>query len=660
MRKPLLILFILSCLTKLAIAQDFPYGTVTDEEMNMKKYDKDTSAHAVVLREFGKANINVGNDDKIKVFYEYHVKIKIFDAKGFDNGTVKIPVYNNSDGELYEMVNDINGITSYKDDNGVTQSVNLENKKIYPVKESKHLAYYNFALPGLRNGCVIEYSYKLESPYWWDFPTWKFQSDIPKVYSEYEAHIPAFWVFNASLKGFLKLTKTSADVEPRCFSSGGASCDCSLLVYAMKDVPAFVEEDFMTSEKNYLSAINFELSDYTNPYTGVKTKWTKEWKDIDYQLKDEPDFGSQLKKKGLFKERIVPVIAGKTDDVEKAKAVYAYIQKLFKWNNYVGIYSTDGLSKALDTHTGNDADINLSLVNALNAAGLNTETVLLSTRDNGNVNTLYPVITDFNYVVAKVNIAGQTYLLDATEPLLPFGMLPLRCLNDKGRVFSLDKPSYWMEMNQPQKEKTTYALDFTLQDDGKVKGTLVHYSIGYDAYKKRKKIKEFNSVDEYVEDLAGKLQKTKILKSEISNLDSLDKPLIEQYEVEINLYNNANSTRLAFNPFFLDKIDTNPFKLAERSYPVDWGMPSEDTFILTMHLPAQYTVETAPQNINAGLPNEGGRFLTNYDPGDNSFTFSNAIKFNKSVYSPEEYPYLKAFYNKIIQSGKAEMVFKKK
>ena len=47
-------------------------------------------------------------------------------------------------------------------------------------------------------------------------------------------------------------------------------------------------------------------------------------------------------------------------------------------------------------------------------------------------------------------------MLDATDPLLPFGMLPLTCLNDKGRVFSLDKPSYWMDLNLPQRESSTY------------------------------------------------------------------------------------------------------------------------------------------------------------------------------------------------------------
>ena len=658
MRKISLLLFVL-LLYKVTSAQDFAYGKVSQEEMDMKSYAKDTSAHAVVLQEYGRSKIDVAGDDNIKVMFEYHVKIKIFDSKAFDKGTVEIPVYNNSNGEDYESVDGITGVTYYKDDNGLTQQIELESKKIYPVKENKHWANYKFALPGLRNGCVIEYKYRIESPYWDNLRPWQFQEEIPKIYSEYDIHIPGFWTYNASLKGSLKLTKNKAEVEQHCFSTHGANCDCSFISYGIANIPAFKDEDYMTSPKNFISAINFELEEYTNPYNGVKNKMTKEWKDIDYQLKTNSDFGGQLKRKGLFKDRLAPVTAGKTDELIKAKAIYAYIQKWYKWNDFHGIYS-EGIGKAMDAHTGSVADINFSLFAALQSAGLNAEVVLLSTRDNGMINTLYPALSNFDYVVAKVNIGDKSYFLDATDPLLTFGMLPFRCLNDKGRAISLDKPSYWVDLNLPQREKSTYNYDFTLQENGKIKGTITNYSIGYEAYKRRKAIKKFNSTDEYVEDLNSRLPKIKILSSEITNLDSLDLGVGEKYEVEIDLYNKLDGNRLTFNPFLLDKINTNPFKLAERSFPVDWGMPSDDRYILTMHLPEQYRIEKPPQIIATGLPNNGGKFLTSYEADGNSFTFSHIIQFNKSVYNSEEYPYLKELYNKIIQSEKNELVFTKK
>lgn len=665
--KKLLPLLTAILLSATAFAQDFTYGDVSSQELGMKKYDKDTSAHAVVLNEYGSSRINFNNDYRAVLTFTYHTKIKFFDNKEFDNqGKFLIPVYS-SDGQLYEEVQEIKGTTYYKDEAGNMQKTELDPKKVFTVTDSKHWSSVKFAMPALRNGCVIEVSYKVVSPYLFDFHSWEFQDDIPKINSTYEVHIPGFWNYNAVLKGYLKLTKNTATIEKACMTYGaggyggsGMSADCSYIVYGMSDVPAFIEEDYMTSEKNYKSAINFQLIEQTDLSNGAKIKYTKEWKDIDYLLKGEYYFGAQLKRKDLFKEKIAPVIAGKSDELDKAKAIYAYIKGAFKWDERADFGSEDGIKKALDAHQGTSGDINLSLVAALNAGGIPTEAVLLSTRPHGNINKLYPNLTDFNYVVAKANIGDKSYLLDATDPLLPFGMLPMRCLNDQGRVFSLDKPSDWIDMTTPQRETTTYNFDLTLQADGKLKGTIKRFSVGYDGYLRRKEIKKFNSTDEYVEHVEQALGKAKILKSDIKNIDSLDMPVEENYDVEINLYNNMNHDKLAFNPVIMDQLKTNPFKLAERDYPVDWGMPSDERYIVTIHVPDQYIIENPPQNLSYGMPNQGGRFLTDYQSDGNTFTFSYVTQFNKSVYSTDEYPYLKELYNKIILAEKTEMVFKKK
>ncbi|MGN6397386.1 MAG: DUF3857 domain-containing protein [Mucilaginibacter sp.] len=660
MKRPLLTFSFVLFAIIFSQAQDFHFGQITTEEMNMKNYKNDTSAHAVVLNEFGKSTINIGSDDNIKQIYEYHVKIKIFDPKAFDKGTVKVLLYSNDKNEAYEDISDIKAITYYKDDNGFTQKAELENKKIYPVKENKYWASAKFALPGLRPGCIIEYKYKIESFRWDKIRTWEFQDDIPKIYSELEVHIPAFFTFNASIKGYLKLTKNKAEVESKCFETHGASCDCSLINYGMADIPAFKEDDYMTAPKNFASAINFELVEWQSPYDGLKHKETKEWRDIDYSLKTYYSFGGQLKRKSLFKDKIAPMIAGKTDELAKAKAIYQGWQKWFKWDNFIGIYS-DNISRAWDSHSGDVASINLSLSAALAAAGLNSEVVLLSLRDNGAINTLYPVVSDFDYVVAKVNIGDQAYLLDATDPLLPFGVLPFKCLNDKGRVFSLDKPSYFMDMSLPQREKSAYILDVSLTDDGKLKGTLTNYSTGYEAYKRRVEIKKYNSTDEYVESLNNRLPKWKITNAKIDNIDSLDMPVAEHYSVEIKVYDKPeDASKLTFSPYYIGRRSTNPLKLDERSFPIDMGMASEDRYTLIVHLPSNYMVETPPQPISLAMPNNGGKYLSSYQPGDNSFSFVYLTQFNKSVYGAEEYPSVKEFFNKIIQSQKAEMVLKKK
>jgi transglutaminase-like putative cysteine protease len=659
MKKVLPLLIAVFCSLS-AFGQDFPYGQADDAALNMKKYDKDTSAHAVVLNEYGTSSINLTNDYKIRLIFDYHAKIKFFDNKEFDRkGTFEIPIYNN-DNMVYDEIEGVKGITYYKDDNGNLRQTELDPKKVLRVKNSKHLSTLKFTMPALRSGCVIEVRYRLISPFYRNFHPWYFQDYIPKINSEYEVHIPAVFSFNTSLRGYLKINRNTSKLESKCFTFGTGSADCSDIVWGMNDIPAFKQEDYMTSVKNYMSAIYFELEEYTDISNGAKSKYSKEWKDIDYDLKSERWFGGQLKRNGLMKDRIAPVVANKTDQIEKAQAIYDYIKNNIKWNDDEDFGSEDGIRQALINHSGNAGDINLSLVTALNAGGIPTEAVLLSTRKHGIVNKLYPNIGDFNYVIAKATIGNKSYLLDATEPLLPFGMLPMRCLNDQGRVFSLDKPSYWIDLNTNQRENVTYALDLTLQDDGKIKGSITRYSSGYSGYLRRIEIKKFNSVNEYVESIGEKLRKTKIVKSDIVNVDSLDKPLGETYDVEMNIYDSMNHDHLSFSPFLLNQITTNPFRLTERDFPVDWGMPSDERYIVNVHLPQQYILETPPQIMAIAMPNKGGNFFTAFDGDNQNFSFSYDTRFNKSIYSPEEYPYLKELYNKIILAQKNEFVFKKK
>jgi len=645
------------------IAIDFPYGDYTRKEINMKKYDKDPLAHALVLKEYGKAWIT-SNGNKTMLGFEYHVKIKIFESKAFNKGYVVLPFYIR-DKVLYEDIklSSIKAITHYADDKGIAHAVSIDPDSIYTIKENKHWGSIKFNMPALRNGCIIEYKYILESPFLEKLRTWEFQSDIPKVYSEYEVHIPKVFGYNVSLRGPLKLSKDTIAIEKNCFSSTNLNSDCMVEDYEMRNIPAFNEEPYLSIPRNSLSALYFQLTeyvqlnDYVNLNQAYQLKVGRNWTDADRVLKYSDNFGSQLSQRSIFKDRIKNIITEKTDSLDKAKTIYSYIQKTISFNDLYSIYSDDGIKKALDTHTGNVADINLALVTALNAAGIKASPVLISTRDNLIVNKLYPALTEFNYVIAMANINGKTYLLDATEPL-PFGMLPFRCLNnDGGRVISLNEPSYWININILQKKTNSYVLDLTLNENGKLTGTITHNSIGYAAYENRKVIKSFKTTDNYIKDLFKNLPELNIIKSEINNLDSLNMPLTEVYEVEMN---TRNDKQLIFDPFILNRLVDNPFKQTARIYPLDLGMLSANGFTLIMHLPDNYTVETSLQNIAKSLPNNGGGLVTSFESNGNTITYSHEFHLDKRVYSIEKYIYVKQLFDDIIRSEDAAIILNRK
>ncbi len=203
-------------------------------------------------------------------------------------------------------------------------------------------------------------------------------------------------------------------------------------------------------------------------------------------------------------------------------------------------------------------------------------------------------------------------------------------------------------------------MDLTLTPDGKLKGTLIQLSTGYDAYEKRKEIKQFNSTDEYVQSLDEKSSKFRFLSANFTNLDSLDEPLTETYEIELNENKNMDDEHLSINQFQLDHITRNPYRLAERNFPVDKGMALSEQFSFTLHLPANYVVDAPPKEINLALPDNGGKFQTFYQAGAGSFTYSHILQFNKAIYSPGEYAALKEFFNRIILFQKDQVRLNKK
>jgi len=655
MKKLLIILFV-SFISFTAFSQNFNFGAITYDDYEFDRKKLDSNANAIVLKEFGTASVQLDDaTGRLELIFDYHVKIKIYNKEGFKNANIIVPLYKDDTRE--ESINDLKASTFNYTGGRFVETV-MDKKAVFTENRSKYTRLLKFTLPNLTENSIIEYSYRLKSPNLFNFKTWEFQSEIPKVVSEYIVYIPGIYNYNVSLRGFQKLTDQKAEIARECLRISGVNIDCSRITYLMKDIPAFIEEDNMTAPSNFKSAVYFELSDYTNP-RGGKVSYTKTWKDIDYELTSDKSFGSQMKRKDVYKDLIPSITKDATDDLGKAQAIFNYIKKQIKWNNYYGIYTEDNIKKSLDTRSGNVADVNLNLVAALSAANLDAEAVILSTRDNGTINKLYPVISNFNYIIAKVNIGDKSYMLDATEPLLPFGLLPLRCVNDQGRVINLKKPSYWIDLKASQKATTSYILNGKLNTEGKVVGILTTISQGYAAFNKRKEIKKYSSPDEFVEKLDDRLTKIRILNHSISNLDSVENSLTEKYEIEFTVNDGSIKNQFYLSPFFINAISKNPFNLNVRTYPVDLGAASDERIIINIGLPEKYNLIEKPKDLAIGLPNSGGRYLLQTNLDNNTLSLSQILQFNNAIYQPEEYPYLKEFYSRIIQNQKAEYLLKK-
>ncbi len=614
------------------------FNKVSQEELNMTVYAKDTTAHAVILEEYGENYFDVISD-RIFLVKHFYAKIKILDKQGLDEANISIPFYKGK--KSFEVIKNVKAIT-----HNPGEKNELAKDQVFKVDINSFYGEQRFTFPNVKVGSVLEYQYTLESPFIFNFEGWDFQSDLPKVYSEFNAKIPANYRYNRTLSGFQKLDVNKATIEKRCFKIPGmiSRADCELLQYAMKDVPAFKEESYMLSKNNYLSKIAFELSEFIR-FDGGKDVYTKTWKAVDKEMRKDKDIGAQVRRKSFFKNQLSEDILNDKSQIARAKRVYEFIKNHYSWNGKYGLFDDANVRKAFQDKVGNVSEINLSLVNSLLAANIKTETVMLSTRAKGLPTLKHPVMSNFNYLIAKITIGEETFLLDATEKELSFGLLPIRALNYNGRAMDFKNPSYWYVINPSQDNRQNTMVTLTITEDGTAKGKLSQTNTGYLAYQKRAELSEKGS-EKYVDDLEDDFSFLEISDYEIDELLTVEKPIKEVYTLDFD-EDTFSAGETFLDPFFLKVFSKNPFQLDERQFPVDFAFSRIYTTRFLVSLPSNYEYTSIPENQTFTIANGKAVCGMKVVQQDGQLNLSFKLILNNFYFEPEEYQELKDFFSKL-------------
>lgn len=656
MKKTVLVILFLSA--KIVFAQR-EYKTwfkpVTAAELNMKNYSKDTSAAAVVLSEIGTSTFEITSNE-FKLVFNYHARIKIFRNAGFDAGTVLIPL-NIREGD-HEGVADLKAETFNLAADGSVQTAKLSLKDTYLENQSPYRDQLKFTFPNLHEGSVIEYSYRIYSPFLYNLRPWTFQSDIPKIHCEYQTEIPEIFTYNQHLTGYLSLSKMLNNVNVGYYDIGDrVKYDQTRTSFFMEDVPAFKKESFMADSRNYISSMQFQLATI-RPGTSTQKEINKDWTQSVHEMFDEPRFGVQINRaRGLFTHKTDSIKNYSADRLTQAKAFYTFIKSAAACSKGNTMYSNKGIRSAFEKKSGNTAEFNLALIGGLQAMGLKAEAVILSTRDNPYPNIFYPNLEDFNYVICQLKIDSTAYLLDASSKDYEFGVIPPKCINGNGRILRRDFSSDWVELKTPEGDKRIGLLALNLQSDGKITGKFTAYFYGHAALLKREEIRSFSSQDDYLDDLSKVFSLFRISDFQLLNKDEPDKVLTEI--VTLESLGAGIKLREHFKPFFLRRFKQSPFISNERLYPVDMISPVTEMLNVQFHYPANFKISGLPVNQVLRLPGGGGRYILQAEDTDHTITIGNQLILTRPFYTTGEYGNLKEFFRRVVQAQTSDFVVEK-
>lgn len=642
-----LIILIFLFFSVISNAQDYEFGKISKQELEENLYLPDSSAVAVYLYKFRKTYYVYSQNSGLSLITEIHERVKVYDKAGFDYAT-KIINLSKGVGSA-ETISKIKGYT-YTLVEGEIVETKLEKDGIFKSEFSKGINQVKLTMPKVKEGSILEYKYRIASPYYTSLDEFRFQEEIPIKKLRASMAIFDYFRFNQRQKGFLILKPTTK----RVMNNQVGTYDI-ITSYDLENIPALKEESYVSNINNYRAGVDFEIVSVQIPGE-ITENFAKSWENVVETIYKNTSFGNELKKKNFFEDDLDKDLEGIADEKPRAQAVLAFVKEKVKWNKNYGVGTEEGVKKAYKEGIGNTGDINLFLVTCLKYAGLDAYPVILSTRDHGV--QLFPTLKGFNYVVAGIKNGDSYAVLDATAKYSAVDVLPMRDLNWFGRAVQKDGTGVMVDMSPERKSIETTMVNLVLGDDLNFKGSVKQRYSDYYAMLLREK---YNNVTEaeYIQDLETKYEGLEISDFKIKDASQSGKKLNQAYSVSLEESVDDTGDKLYFSPLlYLSQLES-PFKAKKREFPVDFGYPWEDRFIINIELPENYQVGALPENKILSLPNKLGQFHFQVTNLKNTLQISSKISFNKSLVSSEYYEQLKEFYRQIIEKHSEKVMLEK-
>lgn len=648
-----ILIIILLFISTLSFSQKVKFGKVSKQELEEKYYAKDSTVDAAYLYKYRRSYFSYSSRQGFQLITEIHERIKIYNQQGYDYAN-KIIKYYNPDHRTSEGVNGIKGYTFSLEDGKVFKE-KLNSTGIFKEKINKYNSLYKITMPNAKVGCILDLKYSIFSPYATSIPDIQFQKGIPIKELKSRVEIPEYFIFNKRNKGFynipMKETSKSSNI-------GDIKFRTMIYSFENKNIPALKDDEaFVANIDNYRGGIKFELASENFISIGGDFKnYSNSWKNISKQIYSSSSFGSELKKSNYYKVDLQNIIADAKTDQQKFISIFQFVKSKVKWNGFYGKFTDKGVKSAYKENIGNVAEINLILTSMLRSAGLNANPVLVSSRGNGL--PLFPTIKGFDYVISMVRFSDNTYaLLDATEPYSLPNVLPARALNWNGMLVSEGGASSWVKLTASKHAKAENVIMVKLTDDLEINGLLRTKYQNLRALSFRRNYNHIKQ-DELINNFEDE-NNIEVENFKISNKNSIGKPLVRNIKFNSEDLVETINNKIYIEPLlFLTKRE-NPFKLDERKFPVDFTTAWEDTERVIIEVPENYKIESIPEPIALALPDDIGIFKFQVLTKGNKISTISKLQFNKALIPSDYYPYLKDFYNKLVEKETEKIVLTK-
>ncbi len=630
-----------------------PFGTVSNEDLELKSCDFETDANAEIL--FEKGNLYFGADLE-SITEEIHKRVKIFNDNGKGVADIHLKFFS---GDHLEYITGVQAETINLVD-GKTEITKLDKKLIYTKNIDKYWSEVTFTMPNVKPGCIIEYKYNWNTNYYWDFPDWFFQEKIPVRYNELSTSIPDVFYFRVihHLQAPLIKHATSKDARSLLEGTDSYQYDLENELRAVANVHSLPDEPYMSSYNDNVQSLRFQLVSM-KPIGGFTKTGSDTWAKVGGRLIDNEDFGGQIKRKLNGEEVILDKAKSLKTNDDKIAYVFNEVKNSMKWNGEDNWATNDGTHSAWENKTGNSAEINLILYHLLKQSGIEAYPMVVSTRENGKVDPYYTSLAQFNRAVVYVPVdSTKKYVLDATGKYNIYNETPAELLNSSGLY--VDKAKNLYDIVHLKKElpvRQAILITAEIKPGGKLEGTAQISSMSYNRINTIESYKT-DGEKKYTDNLRGNDNNLKISSFKIENMDVDTLPLVQNIVFTLDpaasdenyIYVNTN----LFTPF-----KTNPFLSENRITDIDFAYLRNYSINGIYKIPDGYKTDALPKNVNLAMPDKSFTFKRFVAEQDGEIIIRYGINYTVAEYSKDYYPQLYEFFKKMHELLNEQVVLKK-
>ena len=308
---------------------------------------------------------------------------------------------------------------------------------------------------------------------------------------------------------------------------------------------------------------------------------------------------------GLQRDRIVPdekikvkaeeVIRGRTTEKEKARALYEYVAKNFR---YVSLslgqarYQPHAATDVMVNQYGDCKDKHTLLASMLSATGLQAYPVLINSRRKLDADVPSP--GQFDHVISAIQLGSEMMWADTTSEVAPVGLLAPQLRNKKALMIPIGGPARLetTPAEPPFLSSEIVTVEGTIDELGKITArtrmVLRGDSEMYMRYMFRRTPKSnWKSLGFYLGIAGG-------VKGEVTDIKTSDPADLEKpFEIEFNVSHNDfldwSSKKLKVSlPFPPLSISAFQNRKAGSKKPLELGPPIDVSYNLKLTFPSKY------------------------------------------------------------------------